>query len=582
MAYREALAAQSDLSAYGRNRRLLFALKMKFQVEDIQTVAANGLTDAPDDCKCDLLYVDRGAGIAVLAQAYDAEDEGRASAPANKAADLNTAVSWLLNRPLDELPDPLKSPAQELRSALQDGQIKTLHAWYVHNLPESTNVRDELRTVEHTVQNALQQRYPTSGVEGVVALEVGNETLEAWYSALTTPILVTNELSILTPGAYEMSAIQWKALCIPVPAQWLYQLYRTHGEKLFSANVRGYLGSTRSDANINNGIKASAREEPENFWVFNNGLTAVVHDYSVADGENGWKDVRLSGLSIVNGAQTTGAVGSLATAPTVDAWIQGRFVKCEDQETINKVIQFNNSQNKVEAADFRSNDTVQRRLREEFGRIPEALYRGGRRGGAEDVIRRPPNLLPADTVAQALSAFHGNPGVAYNEKAKIWSSDELYSRIFSERTTAPHMVFCYSLVRAVEAKKEALAARDVAVQTTQAEKQQLAFLRKRGSTFLLASAVARSLEGFADRAIPDKFRVSFGWDVGPEEARAVWVPIVDASIPFSNELLPALENGLKNVDIIQQSLIRFDSLVQATKTANQPIYSAFASNLRSD
>ena len=50
-------------------------------------------------------------------------------------------------------------------------------------------------------------------------------------------------------------------------------------EKLFSANIREYLGSRRTDKNINNGIKKTAQDQPSDFWAFNNGVTALVHDF---------------------------------------------------------------------------------------------------------------------------------------------------------------------------------------------------------------------------------------------------------------------------------------------------------------
>jgi hypothetical protein len=37
--------------AYGRNARLLFALQTKFQIEDIDAIAAECLTCGPDDRK---------------------------------------------------------------------------------------------------------------------------------------------------------------------------------------------------------------------------------------------------------------------------------------------------------------------------------------------------------------------------------------------------------------------------------------------------------------------------------------------------------------------------------------------------
>src|SRR5262245_62140725 len=96
-----ALSARKDLTPYGGHALLLFALELRFGVEDLDTVASTSLTDGPDDKKCDLVYVDVDAGVAVVAQSYTAADPSKAEARAAKASDLNTAAAWLLTRPLD-------------------------------------------------------------------------------------------------------------------------------------------------------------------------------------------------------------------------------------------------------------------------------------------------------------------------------------------------------------------------------------------------------------------------------------------------------------------------------------------------
>ncbi|HBX9334252.1 TPA: hypothetical protein MIK03_29590, partial [Klebsiella pneumoniae] len=121
--------------------------------------------------------------------------------------------------------------------------------------------------------------------------------------------------------------------------------------------------------------------------------------------------LEIRGMSIVNGAQTTGALGTLPRLPPESVKVQARFIKVKDADAdlIQNIIQYNNSQNKVEASDFRSTDKIQKRLKNEFASIPDAEYDGGRRGGAESVIRRKTNLLPSYTVGQALMSFHGEP-----------------------------------------------------------------------------------------------------------------------------------------------------------------------------
>jgi hypothetical protein len=230
-------------------------------------------------------------------------------------------------------------------------------------------------------------------------------------------------------------------------------------------------------------------------------------------------------------------------------------------------------------ADFRSTDRVQKRLRDEFRQIPDADYFGGRRGGHEDVIRRLPNLLPADTCAQALANFHQDPVIAYHQKSEIWSSDALYSRYFSDDTHAEHIVMAYSLLKCVEARKLYLRSIEIG-RLTDPQRQQLELLRLRGSSFLLSAAIAACLETFAGRALPNRFRISFGTKVSPEAAQKLWEPIVDATIPFCGQLEDALKGGLKRSEDASKAILNFRSMVEATKVPNAGIFENFASYLK--
>src|SRR5271167_2051213 len=86
----------------------LLALQLEFRLEDIKTVAAESVTGGGNDKKCDILYVDKELQIAVIAQCYQSKKLNAPAAPSNKAADLNTAVAWILTRNIDDLPEALK------------------------------------------------------------------------------------------------------------------------------------------------------------------------------------------------------------------------------------------------------------------------------------------------------------------------------------------------------------------------------------------------------------------------------------------------------------------------------------------
>jgi hypothetical protein len=101
----------------------------------------------------------------------------KAEAPANKASDLNTALTWLLSTDLDHLPEALKGRADELRAAIHAGEIKQIFIWYVHNLPCAPNVQRELRAVENTARAALA-RYPGGQDINIFAEEICESQLD--------------------------------------------------------------------------------------------------------------------------------------------------------------------------------------------------------------------------------------------------------------------------------------------------------------------------------------------------------------------------------------------------------------------
>jgi len=572
--WEQALAARDDLNVYGDNALGLFALALRYQIDDLHSVAAEAITDGSDDKKCDILHIDLEEELAIVAQCYTCSKQ-KPSAPSNKASDLNTAVGWLLQRPLKDLPVRLRQLAQELRVAIEDGQIRQLQFWYIHNLPESENVGNELKTVEASAKAALASS-ANAGKLQVSAHEIGRGHLEEWYSDTLSPILVSDTVEIEIEGGFEVKGDNWRAYVAPIPARVLSSLYRKHKSKLFSANVRDYLGSRRSDANINNGIKKSAETSPGDFWVYNNGITVLVNSYELIE-KNKKIKIKINGISIVNGAQTTGAIGSLSKLPDHKVMVPARFVQAPDPELVRNVIQFNNSQNKITASDFRSTDRIQKKLKEQIEQIPDAEYEGGRRGGHSDVISRSKKLLPSYTVGQALASFHGDPVVAYNQKSNIWVSDKLYARYFPEDITGAHVVFAYSLLRAVEDEKKELVATFKAKpkSLTSQEETLLEYFRHRGSTYLLVSAIAGSLETIIGHKIPNRFKTAFNDMISPVKGAGYWSQIVKVTSPFSPQLSEAFSDGLKNSEKVNTAQNTFRSLVQATSAANSSVFEKF-------
>jgi AIPR protein len=363
--WRDAFGSRVDLERYGSNAIGLFALALKFGVDDLDTLAADAIVDGGNDKKLDIIYVDEEKRVAAVIQAYSATSP-KPEAPANKASDLNTAAAWVLSTPQDQLPAQIKAQTVKLREAIRNGALDTLHIWYTHNCSQSQNFRNELSTVEHTVKAALQTSFPSNTLQ-VSVMEVGDAQFASWYSEIQSPILVHDEFTFNCPEGFLTKGKTWTAYVTSISAAELYDAYKQHSSALFSANVRDYLGSRASGSNINNGIKKTADENPENFWVYNNGITAVTNKLEcIAANGGAVARLKVTGLSIVNGAQTTGAIGALTTKPSLKARIPARFVQTDDADLIQEIVRYNNSQNQITASDFRSTDRTQKRLKEEW------------------------------------------------------------------------------------------------------------------------------------------------------------------------------------------------------------------------
>jgi len=534
----------------------VFAINLRFNLDDIQTIANEAITGGGDDKKCDVLYVDKERQIAVIAQCYVAQRQ-REAAPSNKASDLNTAMTWLLSTDINLLPDGLKGRADELRSAIETGEIKQFFIWYVHNLPGSKNVLTELHAVESTARAALA-RYPSGKDINIFAQEICSTELARLYVQAERTVIVTDEISLTVPDALEIKEEDWTSIITTVRGSWLRDLFHRHKTDLFSANLRGYLGSRESDSNINNGIKTTADEEPNNFYVYNNGVTALVMDYTLGKRTKSGRKLSIRGISIVNGAQTTGSIANLATAPNPGLQVAIRFVKAKKDVIVANVVRFNNSQNRIQAADFRSSDPIQERLRAEFATIPDAEYEGGRRGGASDVIKRSKFTLPSYTVGQSLAAFHGDPVGAYDKKSEIWTDEKKYRQVFTDRTTAKHIVFCYSLLSTINEQKLKLSQKQKAsaAALTNIENATLEFLTKKGANYLTVHVVSQCMETILSKPIPNRFDLHFTKNLSPTDAMVPWRPIVDMMLSLSNQLTDAFSRNRISNESISKCLSR--------------------------
>ena len=133
----------------------------------------------------------------------------------------------------------------------------------------------------------------------------------------------------------------------------LVALYKKERERLFSYNIRSYLGKK----GLNKDIIHTAEVDPASFYYFNNGVSAICTSFDI----DSLNIVRAGNFQIINGAQTVGALSAARLNSDIEVLLritEGLSVKT-DRGFNADIIKFNNTQNVVKSSDFRSNDQIQ-------------------------------------------------------------------------------------------------------------------------------------------------------------------------------------------------------------------------------
>ena len=517
-------------------------------------------------------------GVAVIAQGYMRQSpQEHDLAPGNKASDLNTAATWVFAQDPNDVPEQIREQVRSLQSAIESNKISTIYFWYVHNLNEQNNpeIKKELAAMQVSAQILLRGLFPQSDVE-VFSLEVGNETIEKWYNATIKQITITDTINVETPGAgFEIRGDSWRAYVTAVKAKWLKRQYDAYMDDLFSGNPRTYLGAGKKKNKINLGIMETIDQQPNNFWAYNNGITALVNNYEVEKTDSR-ENLSISGITIINGAQTTGAISNISALK--DAWVPIRFIVCNDAGIIDDIITNNNKQNEILPSDLRSNDKTQNRLRAEFEAYPKLYYSGGRRGNGRP--SRSKEVLDPYVVAQALLTFHGDCVTAYNSKNDLWSSDQLYSTIFPENLTAKHIIFTYSLSRAIDSYK--LELQKKGNERMAIEENQHKYLAKRGAKMLFLYTVSKCMEGAIGRRINDSWTLAFRDNSNFDALINLWETVIRAVLPIAcRNLESVLDDGLKSKELSETAAATVVGLFASIQETIRPQLKNFTDALAS-
>lgn len=213
-----------------------------------------------------------------------------------------------------------------------------------------------------------------------------------------------------------------------IKAAQVYELYKEHNTDLFNLNIRQPLG----DNTTNKAVMESAETEPDKFFFYNNGISAVARKIDANEDKGVLSCID---FSIINGAQTFRSIHkSFQRSIKTSQKIQSLSVMVRVTEMpnlyrndgfIDSVTRYNNTQNAVKISDFRSNDSVQVSLSNYFDNISDidgkTYFYKNKRG--RDAPRNRKTVL-LDDFCRHIFAFLKGPVDCFGGQKHIYDTSE--------------------------------------------------------------------------------------------------------------------------------------------------------------
>lgn len=296
----------------------------------------------------------------------------------------------------------------------------------------------------------------------VAELEVfDGPALQNLYDSHLTSAQTNTDVTMSLQSAphHEATVGGFRVFVGSLPARELVRAFELHKFALFRLNPRGPLKNT-----VNAGIKRTLTDPNKRklFYLFNNGVTATCESWRVA---NDTLEVR--GLQIVNGCQTTVTLASAKAIVDSDPEIKVaiRVIEGSSSGLKEDIASATNTQSRLTAQDFKSNDDLQRDLKKQFDSLPEPIFYEIKRGdwdvlvankGAQTRYEMPGTKgsyrrMKMKDVAQATLAFLGEPGKAKDQSRTIFESGETYAKVFPPTVRAEQLLLPVELYRRADA-----------------------------------------------------------------------------------------------------------------------------------
>lgn len=336
-------------------------------------VAAQSITDGYHDMGIDAVYNDTAQKKLFLVQSKWRKD-GTGSVSQEEAGTFVEGIKRIINLDFNGCNQKLAAKQQEVASAIRDMDYQ-IEVIFCHTGNQNVD-----GYAFRPINEMLGQVNEDDSTDLLVFVETKLQDIyEYLANGQNSDNIMLDDVLISNWGVVESPI---KAYYGTIPVSAVGEWYNQYGNRLFAKNIRYYKGSTE----VNQGIKDVLKNSPDKFFYYNNGVKILCKKITKKAAYSTSRDIglfALEGVSLVNGAQTTGVIGTVfAENPEVISnakiFIQMIDLGDVEEEQATQITKLSNTQNRIDGKDFASLDPNQERLRMELnlGGI-QYLYKSG-------------------------------------------------------------------------------------------------------------------------------------------------------------------------------------------------------------
>lgn len=262
----------------------------------------------------------------------------------------------------------------------------------------------------------------------------------------------------LISGEYFVKKGDMPAIVATIKGKELLEMYRKYGDALFERNIRFYKGARKGSINAKIIDTVLDNNERKKFWYYNNGISFVCQDFTINEKMNP-PVLEVTGFQVINGCQTTVCLSDAhqrAEWESIPEEVQivVRFIKAPVKE-VDLITLYTNSQNPVSEIQLRSNDPIQKRLKEELANFTPPYFYSIKEGDWQRLARREKTkfggrVIEMSKAAQAIYSFRFDPAFARRWRNKLFS--EKYYQIFRRDMVVEEIILPWIILYVIDKK----------------------------------------------------------------------------------------------------------------------------------